>query len=327
MAATRSQKIRLSVFLIATTVIVIATLLYLMGASLLNVRDEYSVLLQGGSGGLEVGGQVRFNDIVVGRIESVKIDKEDPSLIRIQISLEHDTPITEDTIATPELAGITGSKRLALHGGTKNSKRLTPGDIIPSENTDLGAVVTKVINIADKLEDLLNNLVEVTNTDNKQKVDSILTELDSISKNVNSLIATNEENINQIVVDAKNVLAKADSSMEKIESSIANVEKTIEQIATPHNVNQVTTILDSASSLVSNISTRTSDEELGVTMQHVDKLVSDTNVTVLRLRSDLDRIVEELETSIENINEFTQILVENPSVLIQGRTEKERQLP
>ena len=327
MAATRSQKIRLSIFLIATTVIVIATLLYLMGASLLNVRDDYVVMLQGGSGGLEVGGQVRFNDIVVGRIETVKIDKEDPSLIRIQISLEHDTPITEDTIATPELAGITGSKRLALHGGTKNSKRLKPGDTIPSENTDLGAVITKVINIADKLEALLNNLVEVTNTENKNKVDSILTELDGISKNVNTLIATNQENINQIVVDARNVLTKADSSMTKIEASLANVEKAVDQIATPHNVNQVTNILDSVNGLVSNISTRTSDEELGATIQHVDKLVYDTNVPVLRLRSELDHVMEELETSIENINEFTQILVENPSVLIQGRTEKERELP
>jgi hypothetical protein len=36
--------------------------------------------------------------------------------------------------------------------------------------------------------------------------------------------------------------------------------------------------------------------------------------------------MKELETSVENINEFTQILVENPSVLISGRSEKDRQI-
>lgn len=327
MAATRSQKIRLSLFLIVTTVIAVASLLYLMGASLLNVRDNYTVMLQGGSGGLEVGGQVRFNDIVVGRIENVTLNKEDPSLIKIDISLEHETPITEDTIASPELAGITGSKRLALHGGSRNSKRLEPGSIIPSENNDIGAVVTKVINIADKLEDLLNNLVEITNQTNKHKVDSILAELEGLSKNVNELVAANQSNITQIVTSAKDVLEKADASMGSVESSLANVERAFEQIATPHNIKQVTNILDSVNRLVANVSSRTSEQELGQTIQQVNRLVSDTNVTVLRLRSDFDHIAEELEKSIENINEFTQILVENPSVLIQGRTEKERQLP
>ena len=41
MAATRAQKIRLGVFLIVTTFIIIATLFYLVGASILEVRDEY----------------------------------------------------------------------------------------------------------------------------------------------------------------------------------------------------------------------------------------------------------------------------------------------
>ncbi|MBQ9394712.1 MAG: MCE family protein [Proteobacteria bacterium] len=326
MAATRSQKIRLSVFLITTTAIVIATLLYLMGASMLQIRDEYTILLQGGSGGLEVGGQVRFNDINVGRIETVKIDPEDPSLIRITITLEHGTPITEDTIATPELAGITGSKRLALHGGTKNSKRLEPGSIIPSENTDLGAVITKVINIADKLENLIDNLVDITNVENKQKIDNILTEVETMTKSVNTLVASNEENINQIVGDVKDLVVKLDSSMNKVEHSLDQVDQTITKVASQHNINQITNILDTTNALMSNVTTRTSDEELGRTIQDVNKLVADTNVTVLRLRTDLQRVMGELESAVENINEFTQILIDNPSVLISGRTEKDRQL-
>lgn len=327
MAATRSQKIRLSVFLITVTVIVIATLIYLMGASLLKVRDEYTVLLNGGSGGLEVGSQVRYNDIIVGRVDGVKIDEEDPSLIRVTISLEHGTPITEDTIATPEMANITGSKRLAMRGGTKQSKRLKPGDTIIAQNNELDAIVTKVVNIADTLDKLLNNLVELTNTTNMERVNQILAEVEGISSNVNKMIDENQGNINEIVTNAKDVIAKLDSSMTTIERTIKDAEKSLNKLATPQNAQRISSILTTVDSLATNVNNRTSDEELGQTIQSVNRLANDTNVTVLRLRADAQRIIRELETSVENINEFTQILVENPSVLISGRGEKERQLP
>ncbi len=327
MAATRSQKIRLSVFLITVTVIVIATLIYLMGASLLKVRDEYTVLLNGGSGGLEVGSQVRYNDIIVGRVDGVKIDEEDPALIRVTISLDHGTPITEDTIATPEMANITGSKRLAMRGGTKQSKRLKPGDTIIAQNNELDAIVTKVVNIADTLDKLLNNLVELTNTTNMERVNQILAEVEGISSNVNKMIDENQGNINEIVTDAKDVIAKLDSSMTTIERTPKDAEKSLDKLATPQNVQRISSILTTVDSLATNVNNRTSDEELGQTIQSVNRLANDTNVTVLRLRADAQRIIRELETSVENINEFTQILVENPSVLISGRGEKERQLP
>ncbi len=327
MAATRAQKMRLGIFLIVTTAIVIVTLIYLIGASILEVRDPYTVILQGGSAGLETGSQVRFNDIVVGRVEHVRLDPEDPGQVIISISLEHGTPVTVDTIAVPEMANITGTKRLAMRGGDKNSKRLKPGDTIKSANDDLGMIATKVVNIANKLEEILGNLVTVTNPENMGKIEQVIGEVEGITKNINTIISDNQENINTIILDAKAVIAKADSSMSRIDQMLATTETAVRNVASPHNVKQITTILEAANTLVSNVTTRTSDEELGQTIQSANRLVADTNVTVLRLRTDLQRVMRELETSVENINEFTQILVENPSVLISGRNEKERRLP
>ena len=327
MAATRAQKMRLGIFLIVTTAIVIVTLIYLIGASILEVRDPYTVILQGGSAGLETGSQVRFNDIVVGRVEHVRLDPDDPGQVIISISLEHGTLVTVDTIAVPEMANITGTKRLAMRGGDKNSKRLKPGDTIKSANDDLGMIATKVVNIANKLEEILGNLVTVTNPENMGKIEQVIGEVEGITKNINTIISDNQENINTIILDAKAVIAKADSSMSRIDQMLATTETAVRNVASPHNVKQITTILEAANTLVSNVTTRTSDEELGQTIQSANRLVADTNVTVLRLRTDLQRVMRELETSVENINEFTQILVENPSVLISGRNEKERRLP
>lgn len=312
--------------MLVSSFIVLATLFYLVGSSMVQIRDEYLVILDGSSGGLETGSQVRFNDILVGRVESVKLAPDDPSKVHVRISLEHGTPVTEDTIATPQMAGITGSKRLSMHGGTKTSKLLKPGDTIASANDDLSMMMTKVVNIADKLEDLVDNLVEVTNTKNLDNISNVIAEVDSITKNVNRIITTNEANINGIVGDARHLMTKLDASMDKVDSTLSSLERTVNTVGSPNHIKKIGTILDSVNALAANATARTSDEELGQTIQSVNRLVSDTNVTVLRLRTDLQRVMKELETSVENINEFTQILVENPSVLISGRSEKDRQI-
>lgn len=326
MAATRAQKIRLSIFLITTGVIVVSVLFYLVGSSLMQSRDAYRVVLQGGSGGLEVGSQVRFNDIIVGRVESVGLDPDDPNQVFIGVSLDHGTPVTVDTVAMPEMANITGSKMLSMRGGTKQSKRLRPGDTIASANSDLSMITTKAVNIANKLEDLLENLVAVTRTENLEKIERVLGEVASISQKVNRLIEQNEAQVSAMVLDARGVVLKIGESLERVDRVLETADRAIDGVASAQNMKQFSTILSSVRALSQNVVSRTSDEELGETVKGINRLVSDSNVTVLRLRTDLQRVMRELETSVENVNEFTQILIENPSVLISGRSEKERQL-
>ena len=327
MAATRSQKIRLTVFLIVSTFIVIATLFYLVGASILEVRDEYTVILQGGSGGLETGSQVRLNDIVVGRVESVRLDPEDPAIVRVTVSLEHGTPVTVDTVATPEMANIAGTKRLAMHGGTKDSIRLKPGDQIKAVDSDLTMLTTKVVNISNKIEELLGNLNALTNPDNVNNISNVIAEVEGITKKVNQLLGDNQQQINMMVQDTQAIIAEFHESMRKVDHTLTTIDKAVQGVANARNVNNVSTILDTTRTLVSNVTTRSSAEELGQTIQSINRLVSDSNVFILRLRTDMQRVMRDLETSVENINEFTQILIDDPSVLISGRGEKDRQLP
>ena len=327
MAATRAQKMRLGIFLVVTTVIAIAALSYLFGASILEVRDDYIVVLQGGSAGLEVGSQVRFNDIVVGRVERVRLDPEDPGKVIVALSVDHGTPITVDTIAVPEMANITGTKMLSLRGGTKESKRLSPGDTIKSTTSDLTMLTTKIVNISKKIEDLLDNLVVLTNSSNTESVGRALQQVEGITTNINGMLTENRENLLAIVTDARSIMGKVDSSLAKVDSALTTADSAVQRLASPQNVKMFTNMLYTANGLVNNVTNRTSEEELGQTIQSVNRLVGDVNVTVLRLRNDMQRIMRELEQGVENFNEFTQILVDNPSVLISGRSEKERVLP
>ncbi len=327
MAATRAQKMRLGIFLITTTAIVILTLIYLIGASIMEVRDAYTVVLQGGSGGLEAGSQVRFNDIPVGRIEKVSIDKEDPSLVILNLTVNHGTPLTADTVAVPEMANITGTKILSMHGGNKNSIRLKPGDTIQSASSDLSMMTTKIVSIAEKIQQLIDNLNDITNTQNANKLAQVLEEVEGITQKMNSILENNQDNFNAMISDARGVVKKADDTLADVQHIVSSVNRASDDIFSAKNIRRIETLLDSTNGMMANVRARTSESELGQTIHGVNTLVSSTQVTVLRLRDDLRRVLSELETSVENINEFTQILVDDPSVLISGRNEKERQLP
>ena len=56
-------------------------------------------------------------------------------------------------------------------------------------------------------------------------------------------------------------------------------------------------------------------------------MVTNVDVTLLRTRDDLRRLLDVLITGGENFADFAQILVDNPSALLSGRSEADRQLP
>lgn len=327
MNATRSQKIRLAIFLLVSSAILVFSLVYLVGSSLLQSRDEYRVVLEGGSGGLEIGGQVRYNGVVVGRVESVKLNPQNPSQAIVILSVEGGTPITNDTIAVPELAGVTGTKLLALTGGTKSSTLLKPGDTIDSAPSDLSMITSKIANISTKIEDLLDNLVKITNDTNAQKIAQVLSELEGVIKNINRLVDTQSANIDASIQNIASITAKVDQSMDHVNGVLQSVDTLSSKLMTRDNIAHLSSTIANVDASVASIKDRVSAEELGQTIASVNKLTNDTHVTVIRLRDDLRRSFTELERGIENINEFTQILVDNPSVLISGRKEKDRALP
>ncbi len=184
MAATRSQRIYLAIFMITMSLILGATLVYMLGRNVLQSMDVYYVNLQGGSSGLEMGSQVRFNGIVVGRVDDVALDSEDPSLVRLTLSVKGGTPINEHTVAVPELTGLTGSKRLALNGGNKDSKKLQSGDTIPSAKDDFSAITVRLNSISLRIEKLLENLNQLTSGENGKAIGKTIAHAEQILGNI-----------------------------------------------------------------------------------------------------------------------------------------------
>ena len=70
----RSEKIRLSVFLITAGALIIIAIIVLAGLRLSQKSDTYYVRFDESVSGLEVGAQVKYNGVRVGQVVDIRID-------------------------------------------------------------------------------------------------------------------------------------------------------------------------------------------------------------------------------------------------------------
>jgi phospholipid/cholesterol/gamma-HCH transport system substrate-binding protein len=141
-------------------------------------RDDviYRIHFQESVSGLSPGDAVKFDGVDVGSVKTMQIDKLDPRLVQVDVSLRKDTPVKTDTRATLAMKGITGVETIELSGGTADSQNLlatTPsGQVpeIPTEKSKLAQVleelpllVRKFSSIEDQAKKVVTDIGGVTN--------------------------------------------------------------------------------------------------------------------------------------------------------------------
>ena len=118
---------------------VILSALALMGFAFFMANSEfrrdfadYDILFNGPVA-LEEGANVRYIGIKVGEVETVRINRADPSKARVRIRIDANAPVKVDSKATIELAGITGVTFVQISAGSDRAGLLKrrPGETVP----------------------------------------------------------------------------------------------------------------------------------------------------------------------------------------------------
>ena len=297
---TRSQKIRLGIFVATGLFLLLASFVILAGRAMIEKRDTYTIRFTNRNisfSGLDVGSDVTYSGIKIGRVEKIRIAPDDVSVIEVIISVPAGTPIAKDSKASIASLGITGLKYVELSRGTKEAGVLEPGGIIPAGETLIDELSAKATTIADKLDDLLENIQAMTGQNTQRSFGRIL-------DNAAGLLEDNRQNIADIVDNARVVTG-----------NVAEAS------------NKVVTVLDRADALLDDLSdmTRTLQGavgpggELQQTLVRVGKLVDRINLLVLRSEQDLDITLSNLREASANLSEFSQEFRENPTILFGGQ--------
>ena len=136
---------------------------------------EHYVRFKESVAGVSVGSSVLFGGIPVGRVTAVRIDPQDSSLARVDISVDGAVPIYSDSRATLRLEGISGNFLVDIsRGGRERSRKLEPGAEIATRYSPFGRLLLALPEMVSKGDQLMERVGAFFNANNRSLADQIL---------------------------------------------------------------------------------------------------------------------------------------------------------
>jgi ABC-type transporter Mla subunit MlaD len=317
----RSQKIRLGIFLTIALVILIVAIGVITGSRLLKKKDTYYIRFKEISlAGLEIGSPVKYRGLRVGRIEDMYIDEADITSIIVAITVDPKIPIKEDNEAVLDYLSLAaGLKMIEIQGGTNESKRLLPNSFIKAGRSLVDTITGKAEIISEKLEHILNNFAEMTRADRQEKLFKLIDNTAKAFEIVQAMLDTNETSINRTIKNAEKFSSHLDTFMVTANLAMNDIRKitqTQKLLTTVDNVEKISTELRQAnlSELIA---------KLVATVEQTNRTFTHLDLTILKSRHDILSSAEILRESLEYFNEFTRLISENPSLLLRSSQREE----
>ena len=253
-----SKEVKVAIFTISVILILIFGLNYLKGKGFLSKNVHYFAVLENLSG-LQVSNPVLVNGFKVGTVSKLDFMYDGPYKGKImgRITLNNNIKIPQESTAILYSTGLMGEMSIKIivsddlnyynSGDTINTK--IEADLL----SELGGEITP---ITEKLNDLLNNLNMLFDFDNSnpkslnytiasinknlasfedvtkdlsKNLDVQFGNLDRVLKNLETttkMLANNEENLNEIISNAKDLTATLNNGeLEKMLSDLSTVSE------------------------------------------------------------------------------------------------------
>ncbi|HOY76899.1 MAG TPA: MlaD family protein [Hyphomonadaceae bacterium] len=241
--------------------------LWIAGNPLNRSYADYDVIFEGPVNGLTEGGEVRFNGIKVGEVQTLRLDREDPNKVVARIRIDAQTPVRTDSVAQLNFMGITGVTFIQILAGDPKKPLLTSvngqtpqiftsrtlvDELFQGGQDLLGVSGDTIKKINEMLSD--ENLAHLTATlasidkvaakiaQDDGLIDSATSALKSIDKaaatiegtaqSVDQALASISKDVNSVSTDASRALADLEPTLKDARTAMANVNGAVAQINT-----------------------------------------------------------------------------------------------
>lgn len=319
----RGTEIVVGLFVLAGLAVVIGGIFTIRGRTFGTLR-RYHVRYENVSS-LTADTAVKYNGLLVGRVEALGVDPEDTRMIRVTLAVAAGTPVTTDTIAQITRSDLLGDEFIDLRPlgerqGTAGSltargEPLKPGDFIAAgEPFDLQAALQSLAQTIRRTDDILAQLQgeaqtatatinrilargdEILSDENVARLQRALDDLASTVGTVRQVAEDNGSRLDQLLLDASAATATLKATTESIRGS---VERTLPRIeALTDDVKAAVKKLESLAG--------TADDTLGT-------------LDVQQLND----LVENLDVASRNLADFTREIKERPYRLVRKERPEE----
>ena len=305
----RREQVFVGLFVIIAAALLVVTVFTLTGVFASSTRTFHAKFHN--AAGLEPGATVRFEGgPKVGRVEKIKIDPSDPSLMDMEFSVKNDIPVKTDSRVAILSFSPLGDNHLEVRAGSPNAPRAADGTLLPSDPyvgfNDLTAEINKM---APQAQQLLANL--------NDRVTQLKLTIDRVNDLLND---KNRENVSATLSDLHGMLAE---NRPQIKNTLNNVNAATEKLGPL--LDQIHKTIDQADGTLKKVDGLIGDNKEDVRASVIKLRQSLENVTAITAKvqvmlDDNDYNIEELLNNLrivsENLKEFTDTIKTRPSTLI-----------
>jgi phospholipid/cholesterol/gamma-HCH transport system substrate-binding protein len=316
METTKAERIRLGIFVLLMSLLILGTAAFLIGKKITEKYTPYKTRFMESVDGLNPGAKVKLNGIVVGQVTGLEVDKEDLTAVIVNFEVTSETPVK--TTMTANLIGgisLTGLKSIELSGGSPNDPNAHRGDFIQSSVSGLKQITGQAESIAEKIEGILNNLLFITNDYNQRRLHNITTNLDNTTARIDTFFVKNSKNINEIPNQIKLILENTNSAIVEL--------KAIEN-STALAIARLDTLALRTDRKIQNLQLEGVIKSANDAVKSAELLAKRGDQLIYRNQEDLSVTVRYLKEAVENLNDVSRQVRENPSLLIRGEEKQQR---
>ncbi len=153
--------------------------------------NTYDVVFDDPVRGLSEGGEVRFNGIKVGEVDSLRIDPDNTNRVIARIRVSTDVPLKTDSEAQLEAIGLTGVTLIQLSAGSADAELIRgtfggPPPRIQGRGSQIDQIVARGEEVALRASEAMASVRDLLTEENIAKVTAILQNLEEISEQLNS---------------------------------------------------------------------------------------------------------------------------------------------
>ena len=301
METTRSERIKLGAFMLFCGVLICVFLGYVLKRYLSEQFDNYYTIFDTDVNGLFVDAKVKLNGISVGSVTNITINEKDLNQVVVAFKVQRGTPIKVGTRAGMTAGmNLTGEKQVILSGGDFNEPNVPEGGLVPAEASMFDRITGKVGDVFGKVMPIIDGLNRLLTPENAESISRTLGNLEKTTENLSRLTADIRKPLN--------TMSKSAVSLQKI---LAEVEEA--KLAAKADAS-----LSTLKEKLEAIDTKGLNDNLMQTAESMNKLSQNVDAMVYKNQDQVGNAVEELNTILENLEEFTQKIKNNPSVLIRS---------
>ncbi|MDO8891621.1 MAG: MlaD family protein [Sulfurimicrobium sp.] len=219
-------------FVILLFIAMVAGILWLSGAAQYRKNyDTYLAYMKESVAGLNLNAPVKYRGVEVGRVKRISLDHGER--VRLELDIEHDTPIKENTIAVLRVQGLTGIAQVELSGGTREAPDLKakPDEKYPVIKTAPSLLMrmdTAITDLLSSLNQVSVRLSGVLDDDNRLAFRNMMADMATLTATLaarKESIDTSLQGAARTMDNTAKVSAELPQLIDRMSKSVAALEK------------------------------------------------------------------------------------------------------